>query len=55
METSSIDLTANQVSFIIDMMWDIDPNLCQRIAARNDMNDIQLHDQLQQSLLNYHE
>ena len=54
METQSIDLTANQVNFIIDMMWDVDPNICERLAARNGMSDIQLHDQLQQSLLNYH-
>ena len=55
METQSIDLTANQVNFIIDMMWDVDPDIRERLAVRNGMSDIQLHDQLQLSLLEFND
>ncbi len=53
METRSLELTVNQVNFIIDMMWDVDPNLCKTLATRNEIDDAQLHDQLQHQLHNF--
>jgi|TARA_Y100001968_G_scaffold52332_1_gene43255 hypothetical protein len=50
METRSMQLTVNQVNFIIDMMWDVDPDLCKTLAKRNQIDDVQLHDQLQHQL-----
>ena len=52
METRSLELTVNQVNFIIDMMWDTDPKVCKRLADQNQMDDIALHDQLQHQLHN---
>jgi len=50
METRSLNLSVNQLNFIIDMMWDLDPKVCKRLAEQNQMDDIQLHDQLQHQL-----
>nr|BAR35513.1 hypothetical protein [uncultured Mediterranean phage uvMED] len=52
MNTRSLELTVNQVNFIIDMMWDTDPKVSEKLANQNHVDDIQLHDQLQHQLHN---
>ena len=47
-----MELTVNQVNFIIDMMWDTDPKVSEKLAKQNQVDDIQLHDQLQHQLHN---
>lgn len=48
--TTEVPLDTQQIKFLIDAMWSLDPHTSQQISVRHDVSDVELEGHLQKCL-----